>query len=162
MSHKHALTARAVYGAYLTFQLVSHAHMYEDNDVTESRTYNHPGQRHLKNMIPFRHRQDVGNGNGNGAAANGGDDVEGSPHAEEAEEEEEVPQTSLVQALVLLAVVTVLVAITAEFLVDSVDGLTNGGGISKEFVSIILLAIVGNAAEHVTAVTGGLALYAST
>jgi Ca2+:H+ antiporter len=161
MSHRHALTARAVYGAYLTFQLVSHAHMYEDNDVTESRTYNHPGQRHLKNMIPFRHRQDVGNGNG--AAANGGDDVEGSPHAEEAEEEEEeVPQTSLVQALVLLAVVTVLVAVTAEFLVDSVDGLTIKGNISKEFVSIILLAIVGNAAEHVTAVTGGLALYAST
>ena len=44
-------------------------------------------------------------------------------------------------------------AVTAEFLVDSIDGLTASGAISKEFVGVILLPIVGNAAEHVTAVT---------
>ena len=38
------------------------------------------------------------------------------------------------------------VAVTAEYLVDSIDGLTESGHISKEFVSIILLPIVGNAA----------------
>jgi Ca2+:H+ antiporter len=77
----------------------------------------------------------------------------------------------MLMALLLLALVTVLVAVTAEFLVDSINGLVQGGGISTEFVSIILLAIVGNAAgqyyrrrhlnnvshvghvEHVTAVT---------
>jgi len=53
----------------------------------------------------------------------------------------------------LLLVVTVLVGVTAEWLVDSIDGLTDRGTISKEFVGIILLPIVGNAAEHVTAVT---------
>ena len=36
------------------------------------------------------------------------------------------------------------VAITAEWLVDSIDGLTESGGISKEFVGIILLPIIGN------------------
>jgi Ca2+:H+ antiporter len=46
-----------------------------------------------------------------------------------------------------------LVAVTAEFLVDSIDGMTSSGLINKEFVGIILLPIVGNAAEHVTAVT---------
>jgi Ca2+:H+ antiporter len=46
-----------------------------------------------------------------------------------------------------------LVAVTAEFLVDSIDGLTSSGSINKEFVGVILLPIVGNAAEHVTAVT---------
>ncbi|KAH0832935.1 hypothetical protein J3R83DRAFT_11902 [Lanmaoa asiatica] len=46
-----------------------------------------------------------------------------------------------------------LVAVTAEFLVDSINGLTDTGRISKEFVGVILLPIVGNAAEHVTAVT---------
>ncbi|KAF8753463.1 Calcium proton exchanger [Rhizoctonia solani] len=46
-----------------------------------------------------------------------------------------------------------LVAFTAEYLVDSIDGVTEGGAISKEFVGLILLPIVGNAAEHVTAVT---------
>ncbi|KAE9407737.1 hypothetical protein BT96DRAFT_914405 [Gymnopus androsaceus JB14] len=57
------------------------------------------------------------------------------------EEEEEKPQMSVV-------------AVTAEWLVDSISGLTaSGSSISQEFVSIILLPIVGNAAEHVTAVT---------
>jgi len=53
----------------------------------------------------------------------------------------------------LLAVITVLVAVTAEWLVDSINGLTASGKIKQEFVGLILLPIVGNAAEHVTAVT---------
>lgn len=37
---------------------------------------------------------------------------------------------------------------------DSLDGVTSGSsGLSKEWVGLILLPIVGNAAEHVTAVT---------
>ncbi|PCH42265.1 calcium/proton exchanger [Wolfiporia cocos MD-104 SS10] len=65
----------------------------------------------------------------------------------------ENPSLSLWTTIALLAVVTVLVAVTAEWLVDSIDGLTSTGKISKEFVGLILLPIVGNAAEHVTAVT---------
>jgi len=52
-----------------------------------------------------------------------------------------------------LIVSTVLVAICAEFLVDSIDGMVQGSGMSETFVGLILLPIVGNAAEHVTAVT---------
>lgn len=39
-----------------------------------------------------------------------------------------------------------LVAVTAEFLVGSIDDVTEKGGISKEWVGLILLPIVGNAA----------------
>lgn len=35
----------------------------------------------------------------------------------------------------------------------SIDGVTETSGLSKEWVGLILLPIVGNAAEHVTAVT---------
>jgi Ca2+:H+ antiporter len=41
------------------------------------------------------------------------------------------------------------VAVTADFLVGSIDGLTDSGKIGKEFVGIILLPIVGNAAGRV-------------
>ena len=41
---------------------------------------------------------------------------------------------------------TQLVAVTAEFLVDSINGMVEGGNISKEFIGLILLPIVGNAA----------------
>jgi len=46
-----------------------------------------------------------------------------------------------------------LVAVTTKFLVDSIDGLTKSEPISKGFVGVILLPIIGNVAEHVTAVT---------
>lgn len=55
-------------------------------------------------------------------------------------------QMNLWTTVGLLVVVTVFVAVTAEWLVDSIDGLTDTGKISKEFVGIILLPIVGNAA----------------
>ncbi|KAH8109579.1 calcium/proton exchanger [Phellopilus nigrolimitatus] len=82
-----------------------------------------------------------------------GTDVEA--HAgKEPEEEVESPSMSLTMCIVMLIVVTVLVAVTAEFLVSSIDGVTSGSsGLSKEWVGLILLPIVGNAAEHVTAVT---------
>jgi Ca2+:H+ antiporter len=38
------------------------------------------------------------------------------------------------------------VSVTADWLVDSIDGLTDTGRISKEFVGVILLPVVGNAA----------------
>jgi Ca2+:H+ antiporter len=69
------------------------------------------------------------------------------------EEDAETPQLSLLMTIGLLVVITVLVAVTAAWLVDSINGLASGGGISKQFIGLILIPIVGNAAEHVTAVT---------
>ncbi|GAA6026163.1 hypothetical protein JCM11491_006595, partial [Sporobolomyces phaffii] len=65
----------------------------------------------------------------------------------------ETPKLNVYFALGLLVVVTVLTGVTAEFLVSSIDGLTSTGNISTEFVALILLPVVGNAAEHVTAIT---------
>ena len=52
----------------------------------------------------------------------------------------------------VLVVVTIVVAVCAEYLVDSIDALVAKVPISKTFVGLILLPIVGNAAEHTTAV----------
>jgi calcium/proton exchanger cax len=46
-----------------------------------------------------------------------------------------------------LVLSSALVAICAEFLVDSIDGMVKGSGVSETFVGLILLPIVGNAAE---------------
>ncbi|KAF9773606.1 hypothetical protein IL306_008561 [Fusarium sp. DS 682] len=71
----------------------------------------------------------------------------------EDEDEEEEPQLHFWVAIATLTVATVLIALCAEFMVDSIDAVTKTGGISEEFVGLILLPIVGNAAEHATAVT---------
>jgi Ca2+:H+ antiporter len=52
----------------------------------------------------------------------------------------------------VLVVITVGVAICAEYLVDSIDAIVEEAHISKTFIGLILIPIVGNAAEHVTAV----------
>ncbi|KAK4503031.1 hypothetical protein PRZ48_006458 [Zasmidium cellare] len=67
-------------------------------------------------------------------------------------EEKEPEILGPVAATVALVLVTVLVAVCAEYLVDSIDSIVASSGISKTFIGLILLPIVGNAAEHVTAV----------
>ena len=65
----------------------------------------------------------------------------------------EAPQLSKFVAFFTLAASTALVAICAEFMVDSIDAITEGNKVPRTFVGLILLPIVGNAAEHATAVT---------
>lgn len=60
---------------------------------------------------------------------------------------------SRTSAVLLLLVSTGLVAVCAEFLVVSISSFVENTGVSEAFVGLIILPIVGNAAEHVTAVT---------
>ena len=72
---------------------------------------------------------------------------------DEEEEEEEVASISMKVATLGLCIATLLVAFFSEFLVDSIDGYCESSGVSRTFVGLIILPIVGNAVEHITAVT---------
>ncbi|OAA78954.1 Calcium/proton exchanger [Akanthomyces lecanii RCEF 1005] len=85
------------------------------------------------------------------AAPAADDETTQTPETEAAAEEEE-PVMGPVAALGVLIVVTVLVAICADYLVGSIDDIVASTNMSKAFIGLILLPIVGNAAEHVTAV----------
>jgi Ca2+:H+ antiporter len=61
-------------------------------------------------------------------------------------------EMSRTAAVVMLLLSTGLVAVCAEFLVDVIPHM-NGSGVGQAFIALIILPIVGNAAEHVTAVT---------
>ncbi|KAK0371830.1 calcium/proton exchanger [Colletotrichum melonis] len=56
-------------------------------------------------------------------------------------------------AVLLLLFSTALVAVCAEFLVDSINEVVKTSPLGEIFIGLIILPIVGNAAEHVTAVT---------
>lgn len=60
---------------------------------------------------------------------------------------------SRISAIILLLVSTVLVAVCAEFMVDSIHDLVETAKVPELFIGLIILPIVGNAAEHVTAIT---------
>ena len=55
-----------------------------------------------------------------------------------ATEEEETPSTSLMACTLLLVIVTMLIGVTSEFLVGSIDGLSTSTGLPKEFIRVVL------------------------
>jgi Ca2+:H+ antiporter len=66
--------------------------------------------------------------------------------------EQDTPILTVIESGVVLVAVTLAVAVCAEYLVGSIDSVVGSSGISKTFIGLILIPIVGNAAEHVTAV----------
>jgi Ca2+/H+ antiporter len=63
------------------------------------------------------------------------------------------PEMSRTAAIVMLLLSTGLVAVCAEFLVDAIPDMIENSSVSEAFIGLIILPIVGNAAEHVTAVS---------
>lgn len=70
--------------------------------------------------------------------------------------EEGKAKWSLTKSVIILVVATVLIAIESEFLVNGIEPITQKLGWSELFVGIILIPIIGNAAEHSTAVVMAL------
>jgi len=168
------LISPLVYVSYLIFQLFSHKGLYDDKNDIKPETVKYAPRtgpsakektRKFFGLSPVKEVKEDGGSAEAGSEAHfvqphPDDDLRRVPDEEqpsvtgaEEEEDEEIPELSLSMTITLLVLVTVLVAVTAEWLVDSIDGLAAGGGISKEFIGLILLPIVGNAAEHATAVT---------
>jgi Ca2+:H+ antiporter len=65
---------------------------------------------------------------------------------------EESADWSKKRALAVMGLATGGVAVMAEALVGSIEGLTHTMGFTELFVGVVILAIVGNAAEHSTAI----------
>ncbi len=74
-------------------------------------------------------------------------------HQEEAAHKKDAtPQTSSTQAIIALASATVLIAVMSEVLVDQIAPVTKALGMTELFVGVIVVALVGNAAENSTAI----------
>jgi len=130
-----SLVMLVVYVSYLIFQLKTHKHLYEPDGKKEaSKQYDFNPYQVFKRGFSFR----------------------GKPKEKTEESQEMEPETSQIPlwgAVVILVIVTILVSILAEFLVGSIESVTEGGHVTQTFIAIILLPVVGNAAEHVTAVS---------
>jgi Ca2+:H+ antiporter len=62
--------------------------------------------------------------------------------------DQEITAWSLRAALVVLGLATVVTALVAEILVGSIDKFAADSGLSEFFLAAVVIAIVGNAAEH--------------
>lgn len=68
------------------------------------------------------------------------------------EEEAHGESWSLTKSLGILAAATAAIAVVSEILVHNVESAASSFGMSSVFVGVIVVAIVGNAAEHSTAI----------
>ena len=149
-----------VYGCFLFFQLKTNAEMYKKSSQkvpkrSETRRINSVKASEVMAMNsppPFEARPTDSVEQPNTAADS---DPEATEHREKDEMEKaenETPKLRKWVAVLTLIISTALVALCAEAMVGSIDSITEGGSVSRTFVGLILLPIVGNAAEHSAAV----------
>ena len=62
--------------------------------------------------------------------------------------EERADAWPLRRALIALGLATAATAVTSEILVHSLDGFAKAAGLSQFFIAVVIVAVVGNAAEH--------------
>lgn len=72
--------------------------------------------------------------------------------AEDEGEEEDLPPWSQKKAVAILLGATVGVVVMAEFLVKAIEPTIQKFGFTHTFIGVIVIAIIGNAAEHSTAI----------
>ena len=68
------------------------------------------------------------------------------------QEHSETPKWSKLKALLVLLIATLFVVLESEFLVAGIDPVVKTLGVSELFIGVIVIPIIGNAAEHSTSV----------
>lgn len=144
-----------VYAMYLFFQFWTHSYLYTANNTVIGRSRDvrprageeneplPPEDVSVLRVSTWRTRSGTTSSSDSSSVTTSNSDEDGK----------ETPKLKVQAAIVLILIVTAFTGLIAEYLVDSIDGLTRSGNISREFVGVILLPLVGNAAEHMSAVT---------
>lgn len=181
MSRVIAFVLIALYLQYMIFQLSTHTFIFQDHSELPALKTN-PGFVDAGNPNPSRIAASIkadsfvggsgmmagsgmmpGSGLGQGSGyrqgfqsmagteGNAGTNIKYDNDDDDEEEEAAVDMSAAVAAAVL-GVCTVLCSFNSEYLISSISGVVNSWTLSKEFIGIILLPIIGNAAEHYTSV----------
>ena len=124
------------YIASLIFSLKTHKHLYEFPEDENEDTETPYGESVSESSEPV-----------------GENEVSGVESSAAAKEEK---PWSVTKSVTVLLVATVAVAILSEYLVHAVEGAASSFGMSRLFIGVVLVAIVGNAAEHSTAIAMAL------
>ncbi|KAL0341774.1 UNVERIFIED_CONTAM: Vacuolar cation/proton exchanger 2 [Sesamum calycinum] len=77
---------------------------------------------------------------------------EAEANNDEDSDDDEVPEITHWEAMTWLAVLTLWISILSGYLVDAIQGASDSMNMPVAFISVILLPIVGNAAEHASAI----------
>lgn len=130
-----AIVLMLVYGLTLLFSMKTHSYLY-DVGVAEEEAIEAPSKTSGE------------------TSKETSKDISRAASKEAQEEHEEAPNLKLWVSVLLVA--TIAVAIESELLVDTLEVASQQLGLSELFTGVIILPVIGNAAEHATAVTVAL------
>ncbi|TFK46519.1 hypothetical protein OE88DRAFT_898773 [Heliocybe sulcata] len=138
VSHGVALVLLCIYAAFLVFMFISHKDRYIDGKRRSSSFADHEAQGQEHVLSTMSQGPDHGTSDGHDNRTLG-------------EERPQRPVLNLSVATMLLFLVIATITVTALFMIDSVDGLSETSNVSKEFIAMILIPIMGNVPEHLHA-----------
>ncbi|KAF6752901.1 calcium ion transporter [Ephemerocybe angulata] len=149
MSRGSAVILILVYFAYLVFQFYSHNHLFLDTvqtEVSSSHSSRSSKSSALSRQSTISDTLRQNNGSMTSVASSSSSSSMSSFGHEQL-------KLNIPVAVGLLITITALTYVTAESLVDSLEGLVHDHpNISKEWITLIVIPIISNAAEHATAV----------
>ncbi|KAK7047485.1 hypothetical protein VNI00_006716 [Paramarasmius palmivorus] len=132
LSRGSAIILIIIYIAYLIFQFYSHNHLFIDVVQTSAKSSRSSLSREDTLPTPA---------------------TAPSLSAASSDMEHDHVKMNTPSALILLVATTALAYVTAENLVDSLEGLVESHPeVSKEWLTLIVIPVISNAAEHMTAV----------
>jgi len=114
-----AILLFVMYAQYLIFQLHTHSEYIQEEESA------------VKNVKEGKH--DAG--------------TDEDDQDDDSDEDDEV-DLSPVNATILLAALTIFTAVCSDYLIASMQGFMDTWHVSREFIGVIVLPIIGNAAEH--------------
>ena len=128
LSRMTAVALLVAYGAFVYFQTYTHIAVFEDNESEESLS---PNQATISDVNT---------------------ELLVSPLSGRVHARHSAAHIPLKCSLVKLFITTLLVSLNSECLIGSITGLVSQSGLSSAFIGVVLLPVVGNACEHVSAV----------
>jgi len=148
LSRGSALLLILIYFAYLVFQFYSHNHWFVDTHQAQTpRSAGSSATSLTRSSTNTSAKSQTLRGRDDDASSLASVSTGGALHLHE------TLRMNLPCALALVGAVTALAYVTAECLVHSLDGLVRDNpGISREWITLIVIPVISNAAEHATAV----------
>ena len=127
-----------MYVVFLYFQLVSHTDFFEDEPV-ENESNSNNNNNNSSSFISDSKKDDDDNNN----------EIE---EDEDSDDEDEDPELGFTESIYYMAAITLLISILSDVIVATIEGAARSWNCPVAFISVVMLPIVGNAAEHASAV----------
>ena len=125
-----------MYVVFLYFQLVSHTDFFEDEPVEKE-----DDARFISTTTTHSNKKDDGDR-----------EIEEDFDDSDDSDDDDDPELGFTESIYYMAAITLFISILSDVIVDTIEGAARSWNCPVAFISVVMLPIVGNAAEHASAV----------